>query len=755
MKSFLDHLKEEVLPTVQVADGGLDIDKPAVRAAINAAIAGVVSQPAVTPYVVFNRLSKLLAQYHIVLPKKFLEGDRGVEVFEIRQFGHKMGMTDSGEFVNEVPTTHYLFLQYGIITPFGITYAKPVVGGMFRVMARLVDKQELDKLIDMAEITMAEEAECMQAMYKANAPKEEMKDITSDEKKKGNKEAVGASEKKSLDEEEKKPYRVGATKKDKGGRTVERRDYSTHSVIVATHDKEGKSLQNKWGGHNPDRVGKPNYIRKHFDKMEEEKNDLKDACWKGYTAKGLKKKGNRMVPNCVPVEEENIEEGQVTGPRSYKGSPDRKRKAVQMALGRKHKDHPDWNERTNPQHSALTLGRKLQKQGIKEEEQIDEVLDTDTAKKSYRSKALSSKLKAKSDKEKALGRYGASYITGTKWDKIIGKRKKGKELIDKKSSPGEGPRHATWTEETLDELSHDTIKDYRDERKRDVKVTNISASHSEDMAKHHKATGNKKKSKEFSDEAKWLRGKQDKMKVGIKLADKKLTGKARVNASVNEGEVSRFVPKPPERKIRIAGRSDEELKSMKDDIKHQDSKLKKYHTAKRKDIKEEKGDRLTPGFSNRKDFDTIAKEIGTGKGGMTIVDKAPKGDSESKQQTIYPMSPKSTSRVAPDDVEKKLDQTTPGNPQAERNRDLHEKLTKKMSAGEVIHDFVHSKSKTFEDDTKKKRIERALGAYYGMHKEEKKEETVLVSPKGYKGGGKVTRIRKKDYDPKKHSLASE
>ena len=37
------------------------------------------------------------------------------------------------------------------------------------------------------------------------------------------------------------------------------------------------------------------------------------------------------------------------------------------------------------------------------------------------------------------------------------------------------------------------------------------------------------------------------------------------------------------------------------------------------------------------------------------------------------MSPKSTSRVAPDDVEKKLDQTTPGNPQAERNKDLHEK----------------------------------------------------------------------------------
>lgn len=200
MKSFRNYISEEVLPSVQVADGGLDIEKPAVRAAINAAIAGVVSQPAVTPYVVFNRLSKLLAQYHIVLPKRFLEGDKGVEVFEIRQFGHRMGMTDSGEFVNQVPSTHYLFLQYGIITPMGVTYAKPLVGGMFRVTARLVDKEELDRLLDMAEISLREDAECRQMSAKAQAPKEPMHDITSDEKKKGNKEAVAVSQK-GLDEE--------------------------------------------------------------------------------------------------------------------------------------------------------------------------------------------------------------------------------------------------------------------------------------------------------------------------------------------------------------------------------------------------------------------------------------------------------------------------------------------------------------------------------------------------------------------------
>ena len=33
-----------------------------------------------------------------------------------------------------------------------------------------------------------------------------------------------------------------------------------------------------------------------------------EACWKGYTQKGMKKKGEKMVPNCVPVSEQELEE---------------------------------------------------------------------------------------------------------------------------------------------------------------------------------------------------------------------------------------------------------------------------------------------------------------------------------------------------------------------------------------------------------------------------------------------------------------
>ena len=48
-------------------------------------------------------------------------------------------------------------------------------------------------------------------------------------------------------------------------------------------------------------------IEKHIDSMEspapfkKKGKGLKKACWKGYEAIGMKTKGGRKVPNCVPV----------------------------------------------------------------------------------------------------------------------------------------------------------------------------------------------------------------------------------------------------------------------------------------------------------------------------------------------------------------------------------------------------------------------------------------------------------------------
>ena len=53
-----------------------------------------------------------------------------------------------------------------------------------------------------------------------------------------------------------------------------------------------------------------------LEKIKIDEGDMKTAranvgastCWKGYKAKGTKKKGGKVVPNCVKEEEENIEE---------------------------------------------------------------------------------------------------------------------------------------------------------------------------------------------------------------------------------------------------------------------------------------------------------------------------------------------------------------------------------------------------------------------------------------------------------------
>jgi hypothetical protein len=406
-----------------VADGGLDISKPAVRAAINAAVASVVAQPAVTPYVVFNRLSKLLAQYHIILPKRFLEGDKGVEVFELRQFGHKMGMTDSGEFINEVPSTHYLFLQYGIISTFGITYAKPVVGGMFKVMAKVVDKEELDKLMDMAEITMAEEAEVNQNIAKANAPRDPMHDVTSDEKKKGNKEAVAASEKKSLDEEQIDEVSIGKLiryKREREGDVRATNISASHSEDMAKHPGVSSGKRKEFGDEAKWLRGKQEKMKAGI-KLADAKlkgkskvgasmpknpymEEEKDPCWKGYEMIGMKKKGGNPVPNCVPVkEEEQIDELKKSTLGSYiKKASDSRAKNQGDAEFYQKKGVNDKNMKKygkslrnviNRRKGIRTAAEKL----AKEETQIDEI-SRETA-RSYLQKSKGPRITLRKDRE--------------------------------------------------------------------------------------------------------------------------------------------------------------------------------------------------------------------------------------------------------------------------------------------------------------------------------------------------------------------
>jgi hypothetical protein len=180
MKSFRDYLKEDVVPTAVVKDGSIDLEREVVRAQINSSLASVLADPSVTPYNALMRASKVLSYFSIILPKRvYLDGEKGIEAIELRQFGDRMGMTDQGEFVKEVPGKFYLFIQYWRTHPNFVPYAATAnfissTGGMFKVAAKVVDKVELDRLIDMAEVSLSEGAEDRQALVKALAPKEDM-----------------------------------------------------------------------------------------------------------------------------------------------------------------------------------------------------------------------------------------------------------------------------------------------------------------------------------------------------------------------------------------------------------------------------------------------------------------------------------------------------------------------------------------------------------------------------------------------------
>ena len=87
---------------------------------------------------------------------------------------------------------------------------------------------------------------------------------------------------------------------------------------------------------------------------------LTEKCWDGYAAKGMKKKGNRMVPNCVPVSEAK--------------KPTALEKFRQAAAERERK-HADIEKNLSKDGSGMTAAiDRLEKQVNKEEvEQVNEI----------------------------------------------------------------------------------------------------------------------------------------------------------------------------------------------------------------------------------------------------------------------------------------------------------------------------------------------------------------------------------------------
>lgn len=141
MKSFKNYiLSEEVDLTANVERGVIDVHDHAVRDNINAFLNGELAGCVVTPYIALNKANKVLANFHIFLPKApYMEDNHGVHVFPIVQFNRAAGMKNDGSVVTKVGSPYSLFFEW-----------KRNEKGMFDVFAEIVTEEELSDLLDVS-----------------------------------------------------------------------------------------------------------------------------------------------------------------------------------------------------------------------------------------------------------------------------------------------------------------------------------------------------------------------------------------------------------------------------------------------------------------------------------------------------------------------------------------------------------------------------------------------------------------------------
>ena len=133
---------------------------------------------------------------------------------------------------------------------------------------------------------------------------------------------------------------------------------------------------------------------------EETARSLKDACWTGYEAFGMKKKGGRMVPNCVKMDSKHSEgdvataemtpnylpkepgKGDLKNPQMSEGVPQRMPRSDVLAkasdkngtLAMRAAPNYAEGEEEDPLHSEEDNGRMLMSQLRSLRENVDSVL---------------------------------------------------------------------------------------------------------------------------------------------------------------------------------------------------------------------------------------------------------------------------------------------------------------------------------------------------------------------------------------------
>jgi hypothetical protein len=215
---------------------------------------------------------------------------------------------------------------------------------------------------------------------------------------------------------------------------------------------------------NPERRGAPINVKTE---------SVDEACWVGYTAKGLKKKGDRMVPNCVPEEVEIEEAKTIQGTALDK---------FRQAAAERAKKHDDIEREMKARHAAGKEDMKgsidrLEKHLNKEEAGASKTKETQFHKKL--DKLVHSTFGKRKDemkmKEEVQHKVGDSVTVNSKF---FGKQKGKVTKIDNQSihvqrndkkTSEKYPHDAVVKEEMIDEISKSTLSSYKDKSSASLK----------------------------------------------------------------------------------------------------------------------------------------------------------------------------------------------------------------------------------------------------------------------------------------------
>lgn len=138
-------LQEEFARSGFLNNGDISLDKGEVRDFVNVLLDSETKNGFVTPYIAYERASKVMANFGVALPRtQFLAGKRGFVVIPISQFGAITGADGDGQVKTKLVDEYHLFFEW-----------RSDPRGFYRIFAELVTNSELSSLLSAVEKEMA------------------------------------------------------------------------------------------------------------------------------------------------------------------------------------------------------------------------------------------------------------------------------------------------------------------------------------------------------------------------------------------------------------------------------------------------------------------------------------------------------------------------------------------------------------------------------------------------------------------------